>query len=263
MAERGGDDSSEAVVRLFERCLVPCALYAEFWIKYVYWTRRERGTEAAVVVAERALKFLPNRLDAAECLALMLEDAGRIDDARSVYHRMFENDDPKRRAPCAIALANFERRREDEDAAMRAYELCEDDDDVVAHAARYLVRVARDLPRARSLLDAVLERKPEKTALWISRVQVEFSRVYAEKISVVHDAVVAVYERALKSKAAEDIRLWAMYWTFEEHFGSDAQKLVDLKARYAQFRRKRDRVVDIDSLPRPKRNLWPRYLPSS
>lgn len=150
------------VQRLFERCLVPCALYAEFWIKYAYWMWRSKGVEAAVTVIERAATiYLPKRVDIMECYALLLEAARRIGDARAVYHAIFDRTvaDPAQRASCAVARANFERRQHNRANVLDAYrdtlERAEPGfEAVAAHAARYLVRVAHDLDAARTLLDS-------------------------------------------------------------------------------------------------------------
>lgn len=156
------------VERLFERCLVPCALYAEFWIKYAYWTRGSRGIEAAVTVIERAATvYLPKRVDIMECYALLLEAARRIGEARAVYSAIFERTlaDPAQRASCAVARANFERRQHNRANVLDAYrdtlERAEPGfEAVAAHAARYLVRVANDLGAARTLLDSAYVRAP-------------------------------------------------------------------------------------------------------
>ena len=68
----GGDAAAHvAKVRgLFERCLVPCALYSEFWIRYVSWARTHCGATDALAVATRAATvFLPRRPDVLGVLA--------------------------------------------------------------------------------------------------------------------------------------------------------------------------------------------------
>ena len=59
---------------LFERCLVPCALYAEFWLRYAAWCHSNIDATAALAVATRAATvFLPRRPDVLAALAALLE----------------------------------------------------------------------------------------------------------------------------------------------------------------------------------------------
>ena len=117
-APRGGETDEAKAARLakvkglFERCLVPCALYAEFWIRYVAWAREHLSHTDALAIATRAATvFLPRRSDVLAVLATLLEAAGRVDDARSVYAAVYAAaESPDGRAAGAILVANFERR---------------------------------------------------------------------------------------------------------------------------------------------------------
>ncbi|KAJ8601501.1 hypothetical protein CTAYLR_006725 [Chrysophaeum taylorii] len=261
--ERG--DASD-VGRLFERCLVPCALYAEFWIKYAWWSSKTFGDAHGLAVIDRAATtFLPDRVDVLECRALLLERLDKIDKARDVFGAIFRAtvSDPAKRASCSVARANFERRQNNRPGVLSAYRETIDRGDagfeaVAAHMARYLVRVENDLDTARSALDDALERAPEQRgALWIARAQIEFSQIHDEKLAIVHDAVAAVYERALAENARtsnEDrLDLWARYWSFSNDFGHDATLLLSIRRRYASFRRKLDRQRNPFVPPPPKR----------
>ena len=60
--------------KLFERCLVPCALYTEFWLLYIAWARTALSPEEALAIATRAATlYLPRRCDVLEALAALLE----------------------------------------------------------------------------------------------------------------------------------------------------------------------------------------------
>ena len=55
--EKDGDLHS--VVDLYERCLVPCALYEEFWIRYArYFAKRNMIAEANEVYSKALSGFL-------------------------------------------------------------------------------------------------------------------------------------------------------------------------------------------------------------
>lgn len=155
------DGDVDAVAALFERCLIPCALYAEFWIKYASWARAAVSLDKALEIVRRARAFLPKRLDVMEHQALLLEANNEHDAARAVYDHMASVlvGDAAKRASYSVARANFERRRGDSDAAVVAYRLTLDRPDskcyqgVAAHMARYQARVLRDMNAARRTLD--------------------------------------------------------------------------------------------------------------
>lgn len=44
-------------VKLYERCLIPCASYPEFWIRYVEFVDARGGREIANYTLGRALSF--------------------------------------------------------------------------------------------------------------------------------------------------------------------------------------------------------------
>ena len=97
---------------LFERCLVPCALYAEFWLRYAAWCHSNIDATAALAVATRAATvFLPRRPDVLAALAALLESAGRLDDARAAYEAVAAGAvEADHKAYGAVLVANFERR---------------------------------------------------------------------------------------------------------------------------------------------------------
>ena len=66
-------------------------------------------------------------------------------------------------------------------------------------------------------------------------------QVYDERFSVVRDNVVVVYEQALTSPLDDTAKLdlWARYLYFAENYDDNVGALVDLRRRFADFRRSR------------------------
>uniref|UniRef100_A0A0K0CYD9 Pre-mRNA-processing factor 39 n=1 Tax=Angiostrongylus cantonensis TaxID=6313 RepID=A0A0K0CYD9_ANGCA len=55
-----GDENRITV--LFERCLIACALYDQFWTKFARWTRKHRGSTEARNVYRRARQHIPGNV---------------------------------------------------------------------------------------------------------------------------------------------------------------------------------------------------------
>ncbi|KAG5187739.1 hypothetical protein JKP88DRAFT_206940, partial [Tribonema minus] len=108
------------VAAAYERCLVACANYAEFWARYALWTARAVGAAAACNVAGRACAVLRRRPDVHLLCAELLEAAGYGDAARGMYARVLSDLAPGL-LEAAVRLAALERRRGDAAAAVAAY----------------------------------------------------------------------------------------------------------------------------------------------
>ncbi|KJH44195.1 hypothetical protein DICVIV_09767 [Dictyocaulus viviparus] len=69
-----GDEARIAV--LFERCLIACALYDQFWTKFARWTRKHRGSEEARAVYRRARQHIPGNVRLALAYSAFEESLG-------------------------------------------------------------------------------------------------------------------------------------------------------------------------------------------
>lgn len=78
---------------LYERCLVPCAQYEEFWLRYGQWLiSTEHISEARDAYERASFIFLPkDRTHIKIALALTLEEEGRYDEARKTYTSILES----------------------------------------------------------------------------------------------------------------------------------------------------------------------------
>ncbi|KAI8982079.1 hypothetical protein BDF20DRAFT_818686 [Mycotypha africana] len=97
---------------LYERCLVPCAQYEEFWFRYGQWLMQNNMTVEARHAYERAAyTFLPKEKPTVKILlAQILEEEGQIDDARKIYRTILEASPSNVEA--ILNYIHFERRQD-------------------------------------------------------------------------------------------------------------------------------------------------------
>ncbi|VDM63719.1 unnamed protein product [Angiostrongylus costaricensis] len=69
-----GDENRITV--LFERCLIACALYDQFWTKFARWTRKHRGSTEARNVYRRARQHIPGNVRLALAYSAFEESLG-------------------------------------------------------------------------------------------------------------------------------------------------------------------------------------------
>ena len=120
--EISGDVAS--VTRLYERCLVSCASYPEFWLRYARWQASEKGqgVDAARAALQRAARvFCKRHVDTHLALARFEEDHGDADAARACYATVADDVAPGL-IRCIVQRANFERRCGNTAAARGVYE---------------------------------------------------------------------------------------------------------------------------------------------
>ncbi|KAI9253174.1 hypothetical protein BY458DRAFT_443358 [Sporodiniella umbellata] len=96
---------------LYERCLVPCAQYEEFWLRYGQWLMKNDLIEEAQDAYSRAVyTFLrSDKIHIKLALALILEEEERMDDAKSIYTSILEISPSH--IETAVRYFHFERRQ--------------------------------------------------------------------------------------------------------------------------------------------------------
>ncbi|EIE80182.1 hypothetical protein RO3G_04887 [Rhizopus delemar RA 99-880] len=84
--EEAANDTAR-IKALYERCLVPCAQYEEFWLRYGQWLiKNDLVAEAQSAYTRAAYTFLKSdKIHVKLALALVLEQEEKIDEARSTY----------------------------------------------------------------------------------------------------------------------------------------------------------------------------------
>ncbi|KAF2033751.1 TPR-like protein [Setomelanomma holmii] len=107
---------------LYERCLVACALYDEFWLRYARWMFSQGRDEDTRIIYMRASCIFVSISAPTVRLnwARFEEKLGRTSVARDIYVAIL--DQAPGHQETLIALANAERRHEGNDAAIRILE---------------------------------------------------------------------------------------------------------------------------------------------
>jgi len=118
--EEHGDENS--IVRLYERCLIPCAYYPNFWMRYARCMERLQGPQVARDIFHRATRIhLKRNHELFLALARFEQHNGNLGAAREAYRHLREEVAPG--LLCAtVELANLERR---DGQAIRAKEIYE------------------------------------------------------------------------------------------------------------------------------------------
>ncbi|XP_075693303.1 pre-mRNA-processing factor 39-like [Rhinoderma darwinii] len=194
----------ERVVILYERCLMPCAMYEEFWLLYAQYMERH-SVEAARSVFERACRIhLPLKFTLHLQWALFEEKHGQLDSARAILCNL-ENVLPGV-VMVRLRRVNFERRNGSLQEAERLLREAAQNSSSSEMAAFYTVKLARlllklkrDPENARDVLIEALKKEPNSPYLYQCLLETEISR------DAVDDAMQCV-ERALNSNIHDSIK---------------------------------------------------------
>ncbi|KAI3800696.1 hypothetical protein L1987_28790 [Smallanthus sonchifolius] len=108
-------------VKVYERCLIPCASYPEFWMRYVEFMESKGGRELANFALERATQvFLKNVSEVHIFNARFREKIGDIEGARAAFH-LCDTESDSSFIETAIYEANMETRLGNMDTALEIY----------------------------------------------------------------------------------------------------------------------------------------------
>lgn len=107
---------------LYERCLVTCAHYDEFWLRYARWMLAQPGKEEEVrnIYQRASALYVPISRPAARLqYALFEEMCGRVEVAKDIHHAiLFTLPD---HIETTVSLANLSRRHGGLEAAIEVY----------------------------------------------------------------------------------------------------------------------------------------------
>lgn len=110
------------VTCLYERCLVTCALYEEFWLRYARWMSAQAGKEEEVriIFMKAATMYVPvSRAGIRLQWAYFEESCGRVDSAIAIHESILT-----KIPDCTEVItswANMERRQKGVEAAIQVY----------------------------------------------------------------------------------------------------------------------------------------------
>jgi len=176
-------ESTTSAIKLYERCLVACANYPEFWSRYANFVETNVGAAAARAIYVRMTSvFIKRRPEAFLAHALFEEGQGKAADARKIYQELIAPDAPGAGlVEAVVRFANFERRQNKLPAAIQIYK------DAIAAAkdksknqvylmvqlATFLSQVAKKGGEAREMYNSAMSAAPNSKGVLLSYVKFE------------------------------------------------------------------------------------------
>ncbi|KAG0342409.1 hypothetical protein BG004_005683 [Podila humilis] len=155
-----GEDDIERIKVLYERCLVTCALYEEFWTRYGLWMRMNGTVEQVAGIYRRAVHFVPSTEPSARLsLALVEEELGNKEEARKHYQEVLKY--LPGHLDTIVRFVNFERRMSPKELSAAeivfANQLEQENVDgttqmaIVTLYAKFLWKTKKDIQAARAI----------------------------------------------------------------------------------------------------------------
>jgi pre-mRNA-processing factor 39 len=219
LEESLGASNTERTILTYERCLVACANYSEFWMRYALWCQTAVSGAAALAVAVRACRQLQLRPDVHLFRADILESLGDTAAARNCYKHVLTVLSPGL-LEAAVRLASFERRQGSVAAALAAYRQAlspaqqqsaqqqqQPPEATRAHIymqmAQCVWRSSSDAAATRAVYAEATAAAPGSCALWLAYLEFEASHAQAASLQQRVTTVQAVFE------AAQSVRVTA------------------------------------------------------
>ncbi|KAK1266238.1 hypothetical protein QJS04_geneDACA000076 [Acorus gramineus] len=239
-----GDDFNK-VVKLYERCLIACANYPEYWIRYVLCMEASGSMELASNALARASQvFVKKQPEIHLFAASFKEHSGDTPGAR-VHYQLLQSEISPGLLEAIVKHANMEHRLGTE-AADSVYEeaiaaeLAKDQSQILpmlyVQYVRFLYLVAGKAEKAREILAKALEYAPlskpllEAVIFWESIQQVPKRIDYLD--SLVEKFITCTSENPNMTSTVDKEELSSLFLEFLDHFG-DAKSIKKAYNRHA------------------------------
>ncbi|XP_056619960.1 pre-mRNA-processing factor 39 isoform X1 [Triplophysa dalaica] len=237
----------ERVVVLFERCLIACALYEEFWIKYAKYLESYSVEGVRHIYKKACTIHMPKKPTVHLLWAAFEEQQGNIDEARRILKEVEEG--VPGLAMVRLRRVSLERRHgnmDESEALLR---------DAIANGrnsgessfyavklARQLVKVQKSIDKAKTVLLEAVEKDETNPKLYLNLLEME----YSSDIQQNEANIIACFDRALGSSMSLESRITFAQRKVEflEDFGSDINVLV------AAYEEHQKLIKESDSLKR-------------
>jgi len=184
---------------LYERCLVPCALYEEFWLRYARWLFSQGKDEDCRLVYMRAsCIFVPISQSTVRLnWARFEEKLGRISIARDIHIAILEQ--VPDHVETIISLAGVDRRHEGNDAAVNTLESYINSRNpqvggvLGAEQARILWKCKGATDEARQLFKEKADKFVDSKQFWLKYLEFEVAQTTSDveeghaRVKAVHD----------------------------------------------------------------------------
>ncbi|XP_036202773.1 pre-mRNA-processing factor 39 isoform X2 [Myotis myotis] len=219
----------ERVVVLFERCVISCALYEEFWIKYAKYMENHSIEGVRHVFSRACTIHLPKKPVVHMLWAAFEEQQGNINEARNIL-RTFEE--------CVLGLAmvrlrrvSLERRHgnmeEAEHLLQDAIKNAKSNTESSFYAiklARHLFKIQKNFAKSKKVLLEAIERDKENTKLYLNLLEMEYSGDLKQN----EENILNCFDKAIHGSLPVKMRITFSQRKVEflEDFGSDVNKLL-------------------------------------
>ncbi|KAK3121595.1 hypothetical protein QOZ80_8BG0656860 [Eleusine coracana subsp. coracana] len=243
--EKNGD--FDWAVKLYERCLIPCANYSEFWIRYVEYVDAKGGREIANCALDRASSCFVKEVPTF-CMyyAMFKEQIGDAPAARSIFVKARSNFTSGYYVNIN-RLANMEKRMGNTKAASEIYETAIEDAmqkqnmkilaDLYSDFAQFVYVASRSIHEAKEVFDKGIKRAPCKPLI---KGLIQFMSTHGGPTeiplldSVISNAVTpgSDVSTALSPEDREDISL--LFLEFVDLYGG-VQELKKAWARHSKL----------------------------
>ncbi|KAI1415925.1 pre-mRNA-processing factor 39 [Hypoxylon sp. FL1857] len=223
---------------LYERCVVTCALYDEFWLRYARWMSAQPGKEEEVrhIYMRAATLFVPiSRPGIRLQFAYFEESCGRTGVARDIHEAIL-----MQLPDCVEAIvswANLERRQNGLDAAIQVYKAQIDSPQVniftkavlVTRWAFLLWKIKGSVDEARTVFLKNVQWYADSRHFWEKWLEFELEQPtnaelepqHAERVKHIFDELLAKSRISAQAKK----ELFLVYLTYlQERGGADAMK---------------------------------------
>ncbi|KAJ4370642.1 hypothetical protein N0V83_005163 [Neocucurbitaria cava] len=266
--EKEGD--FERTAFLYERCLVACALYPEFWLRYARWMFSQGKEENTRLIYMRAsCIFVPISAPAVRLnWALFEEKLGRISVSRDIYIAMLEQ--APGQTDTIISLAGVERRHEGNDAAVALLEqyIGQSDNQIggilAAEQARILWHCKGAVDEARDIFKSKYARFLDSRDFWIKYLQFEVAQPSPDQKEA-HARIKAVHELmrtkgTVSEEVSKELSHYYMAYLLNRGGKDAAEEYMQLD-KIVNGYVSSDKSVPSQSLPQ-KRNGLPHHTAS-
>lgn len=227
------------IVALYERCLVTCAFYDEFWFRYARWMSAQptKAEEVRNIYLRATTLFVPiSRPGIRLQFAYFEEMSGRADTARDI-HAAVLNELPE----CVEAItswANLERRQKGLDAAIEVYKAQIDSPRIdifikaalVTDWAFLLWKVKGSVDEARTVFAKNVQWYSDSRTFWQKWLEFELEQPTSLKLEQEHAGRIKQVFDDLRTKSRLSVavkkELAEIYMTYlQQRGGKDAMKL--------------------------------------
>lgn len=204
------EGSYERITFLYERCLVTCAQYDEFWARYARWMSAQDGKEEEVRnIYQRACAiYVPIALPAIRLRYAYFEEmCGRVDVAKDIHYAILI---PMPSHTETIAsLANLFRRHDGLDAAVDVYRsMLEVPEisipakaDIVGKWARLLWKIKGSPEEARQVFQQNQQFYSDSRSFWLAYLQFELDQPTSEKTESVQYQKIKLLVESIRMRA--------------------------------------------------------------